>query len=903
MLFAAAAWGCGWWSRCRPFWLGLLLGSGLAGLAQPYGLSNRVANTSLRLPDRLQNSEYTTTNAFGSLLFDWPVAMVSPPGETNRLFVVEQPGRICVVTNLAAPNRTVFLDISDRVRFGAGGESGLLALAFHPGYVTNRQFYVWYTLYTNQSIGAATRHDRLARFQADSTDPARALPETELVLINQRDEAENHNGGELLFGPDGYLYLSLGDEGGAVDVYDNSQRIDKDFFSGIIRIDVDQRSGSLPPHPHPANQAGGTIHYAIPPDNPFVGVTSFNGVVLDPAAVRTEFWAVGLRNPWRMAFDSLTGLLYCADVGQGSWEEINLISKGGNYGWAYSEGLYQPGPPPPGIVWTDPIQKYPHGTGPMEGNCVIGGLVYRGDRYPDLVGDYLFADYLSGNIWTSRYQVSGGATNITPFTRIASDTGIASFAIDPSTGDILLADQSENTVKRLVRVATSDAALPSTLAEAGVFSNLVNLTPQPGIVPYAINVPFWTDGALKSRWFCIPNATDTITFNDAGPWAFPTGTVWIKHFELELTNGVPASRRRLETRLLVRDHTTTGVYGVTYRWGAALTNALLVKDGGLDEDFSVYDGTTVRTQRWHYPARSECLICHGYRGGQALGFITPQLNRDLNYGGTTDNQLRALNHAGYFQPAISNLNRFPVMAAPTNAAVSLEWRARSWLMANCAYCHYPGGIGGGGFDLEIYRPLSSLNLINGSLTDDLGNSNHRVVKPGSIGESVLLTRITSTNLSLHMPPLASRLVDPQAVQVLTAWITNGLQGYQSFGEWQLDWFGDTNAPAAGALADTDHDRAPNWLEYLTATDPTDPLACFQLSAKRNGDNLVLEFLQTANRGYEVQWNPSLDGGSEWRCLDIPSNQPFFAPTNRLRSVDVTVSERPATYYRVRVYEP
>src|SRR5262249_41993338 len=162
------------------------------------------------------------------------------------------------------------------------------------------------------------------------------------------------------------------------------------------------------------------------------------------------------------------------------------------------------------------------------------------------------------------------------------------------------------------------------------FAETASVTPQAGFVPYEVNVPFWSDNAIKSRWFYIPTNRQ-IAFRAASNWSFPTGSVWLKHFELELTNGVPASRRRLETRLLVRDG-GTGIYGVTYRWNSA-TNATLVGESGLDESLVVDDGGTVRTQVWHYPGRNECLICHTAptAGGQALGFNTPQLNRDFAY--------------------------------------------------------------------------------------------------------------------------------------------------------------------------------------------------------------------------------------------------------------------------------
>jgi hypothetical protein len=154
--------------------------------------------------------------------------------------------------------------------------------------------------------------------------------------------------------------------------------------------------------------------------------------------------------------------------------------------------------------------------------------------------------------------------------------------------------------------------LPPTLADTGAFTDLTTLTPSAGIVPYDLNVPFWSDNAIKSRWFSVPNTNLTLGFNATGNWSFPTGTVWIKHFELELTNGLAASRQRLETRFIVRN--PNGIYGITYRWDSA-TNATLVPEVGTNDTLVINDGGTVRTQVWHYPARSECLVCHVAAGG------------------------------------------------------------------------------------------------------------------------------------------------------------------------------------------------------------------------------------------------------------------------------------------------
>lgn len=856
---------------------------------QPFGLSNRVANTTLAMPANPATFGFTSVNAFPSLLFTNPVAIVSPPSETNRLFIVERIGRIVVITNLANPTRTIFLNIAPQVATSAilGEERGLLGLAFHPGYATNRLFFVFYTT-------TGTLRDRLSRFETSPTNPNQAMGSPELVLIDQVDEAGNHNGGDLHFGPDGYLYVSLGDEGDANDSLQNSQRINKDFFSGILRIDVDKR-GSLMPNTHPAS----TTNYTIPTDNPFIGATNFNGLTVNSNSVRTEFWAVGLRNPWRFGFDHDTGLLYCGDVGQGAREEIDIIVRGGNYGWNYREGFIQrpnSGTPPAAFTHINPLVDYPRSLG----FAVTGGVVYRGARLAQLYGAYVYADYGSGRVWALRHQ----GTNVTQNQLFLTDTGITAFGIDPRNGDVLYADfQSGNnaTIDRLDYTgAPTGPPLPATLADTGSFSDLATLTPHPGIVPYDLNVPFWSDNARKTRWFSVPNTNLTIGFVRESNWSFPTGTVWIKHFELELTNGVPESARRLETRFIVRN--TNGIYGATYRWGSSLTNATLAPEEGLDETFVVNDGGLIRTQVWHYPSRAECLACHTFAGGLALGFNTPQLNRDFDYGGIIDNQIRALNHAGYFNTNVTGLHTLRALAHATNHSYSLEYRARSYLAANCAQCHQPSGSALGSWDARIFTPLSAANLVNGPLINSGGNAANRVIKPGSVSESMLLSRLSTLD-SGRMPPLDTTVLDTEAIGLVSAWITNDLAGYQSFADWQIAHFGSTNAANAGPNADPDMDGGKNYLEWLTGTNPLLTSDVWSIGFERSGDVAEIIFPRIANRGFEVQCTTDLVNTSSWQILDVPENRPLFSATNAEARVPDSITNAPAKYYRVRVYEP
>lgn len=735
----------------------------------------RVANTSLNLPTDLPSGSYSTTNAFPGLSFTDPVAIVTPPGETNRLFIVEKIGRIAVIPDLGSPSKEIFLDISTATR--TGGEEGLLGLAFHPNYnnvgaTGYGEFFIYYQ--TNVSNQA---HWRLSRFSVNPSDPDRANPNSEVPMITQRDRNTNHNGGDLHFGPDGYLYISVGDEGGANDTRDRGQHIDGDFFAAIFRIDVDQRPENLVPNSHPAIHAN---TYRVPADNPFVGATSFNGSTVNSANVRTEIWAIGMRNPWRMSFDRPTGRLFVADVGQGAREEINILDEATfdtnsgipNYGWSFREG-FQPftnGPggatPPTGFSHIDPIHDYPRSLG----QSVTGGLVYRGSQYPELTGDYLFADYVSGRIWA---MDDPGETSQS-VTEIASDNNIAGFGLDPSTGDILMGDLGSDAIKRLVRTTGSGTQPPQFLSQTGAFSNLSNLTPEAGILPYSINLPFWSDLADKTRWFSIPDLADDMAWVQDGNWSFPEGQVWIKHFELELNRDSPGTdRRRIETRFLVK--TADDVYGITYRWNAAQTDAELVTEGGTTADFTVTEAGQTRSQTWVFPSRNDCRTCHTQVGGAALSFNTRQLNAIHDYGSGPENQLDALESAGYFSNSIPEPATLPTYSAPDDEGATLEDRARSFLAVNCISCHQPGGSALGSWDARPWLTLEQSGIVGSLVSNNGGDSHARTLVPGDPDSSMLLQRLLAArhdsggNLPA-MPPLGSTEPNEEGIALLEAWI-------------------------------------------------------------------------------------------------------------------------------------
>lgn len=307
------------------------------------------------------------TPAFPNLVFDRPLCITHANDTTGRLFVVEQAGRIHVLSGEAdAKHTAVFLDITRAVRT-EHNEEGLLALAFDPDYTANGHFYVYYS-------ASNPRRGILSRFSVSKSDPNRADPASERIILEIGQPYGNHNGATVIFGPDDYLYLSLGDGGSAGDPHGHGQNLGT-LLGSILRIDVTPKDTTRP--------------YAIPSDNPFIGVDGARG----------EIWAYGLRNVWRMSFDRVTGDLWAGDVGQNKWEEIDLIVRGGNYGWNIREGAHDYRPAPTRQKLIDPVIEY----GREAGVSVTGGYVYRGTRFPKLQGVYLYADYVTGTIWGLRY--------------------------------------------------------------------------------------------------------------------------------------------------------------------------------------------------------------------------------------------------------------------------------------------------------------------------------------------------------------------------------------------------------------------------------------------------------------------------------------------------------------------
>ncbi len=399
-------------------------------------------------------SQYSWQPAFPNLpTFNYPVELVHSGDGTNRLFIVQQRGIIYVINN--NPNvstRKVFLNISDRVS-QSGSETGLLGLAFHPNYETNGYFYVNYT-------GGTSLTTYIARYQVSATNPDSAVKESELILLTVAQPYSNHNGGKVAFGPDGYLYIGLGDGGSANDPGNRAQNRAV-ILGKLLRINVDSTEGSL--------------NYAIPPTNPFYR---------NPNGWREEIYAYGLRNPWKFSFDPVTNWLWLGDVGQDSREEIDIIVSGGNYGWRLMEGFICNPTVNPQCQDTAgllrPIWDYPN-SGPDQ--SITGGYVYRGSPIPSLVGKYIYGDYGSGKTWALTYDGINPPTN-----QLLTDETflISSFGVDENNDMYLLEYSSTNGRIRKLTGPSNDVGESTTPARFTLEQNYPNPFNPTTIIGFAI---------------------------------------------------------------------------------------------------------------------------------------------------------------------------------------------------------------------------------------------------------------------------------------------------------------------------------------------------------------------------------------------------------------------------------
>lgn len=656
------------------------------------------------------------------------------PADPARWFVVEQDGVVRHFTPTSSVAQT-FIDLADRVVSPADGshqEMGLLGMAFHPQYPADPRVFLSYTVEGPTLV--------IAEFQLAS-DGASLDPASEhvLITIHKPEGIPLHNGGGMAFGPDGYLYIGVGDGGGQGDGrYGNAQSL-RNLLGKMLRIDVADTRGPVP--------------YRIPTDNPYASGAHCGATGAVDAGPCAEIYAYGFRNPWRWSFDRATGELWLGDVGHGRWEEVNNVTRGGNYGWRCREGARDWSTS--GCTLTDlidPVAEYSHD----EGRSVTGGYVYRGAQNTSLRGRYLFADYVTGTIWAWIPENANGTR--TPTRILDSGLSISSFAEDLD-GELYVTDRGGG-VYRLEFTGGSGGQVPPRLSQTGCMNASNPKEPAAGLVPYAVNAPLWSDGADKDRWIALPDG-ERILIGADGDWELPIGSVLIKSFRF--------GDQLIETRLFMR-HPDGAWGGFSYAWNAEQTDALLVPGGATRPIFNGQD--------WIFPSESQCLECHTEAAGRTLGLESSQLNRLFTYGATgrTANQLFTLNHLGLLTPALTDPALVPALADPANTNASVATRARAYLHANCSHCHRPGGPTQSGMDLRDTTAFAEMNACNvPPQLGDLGlGADARLITPGHAATSILVSRMSRRD-EHAMPPLSTNRVDTAGVALVSEWI-DGLTG-------------------------------------------------------------------------------------------------------------------------------
>lgn len=731
---------------------------------------------------------WEVVDAYPDIRLPSPLRIIPFQGEDSHL-VLSKLGLVYEV-DFSTQESRVILDITDR-SFKLG-EAGTTSIVLHPDFgnaaAPDKQvMFVFYRHKPNPDDWSELGFNRLSKFSYNSL--TRTFdPSSEEILIQQYDRATWHNGGGMFFGPDGFLYVSLGDEGFEEHQMTSTQRLDLSLFSGIIRIDVDND----PTRSHPIRRQPNAIWesewkstdfednysqgYSIPNDNPWL---SPDGSHLE------EFYAIGVRSPYSTYYDTMEDEIWLLDVGSDKREEINKVSRGDNLQWPYKEGELD------SDIHTKPADIIGNEKAPLfyydrsVGSAVIGGGIYRGSTFPSLFGKFIMADFIQNKIMAIS-AVAGQASELEILI-----PKITSFGIDlpekPGTsgvhimdnGDILFSVIGEDhtqlgkILKLKQNVILPDP--PAKLSELGVFRDMETLETEDGIIPYSVNAPLWSDRAIKYRWMSIPSEAGSaeqqqILFNGNESWTFPEGSVFIKHFELPLSTDDSGPTARLETRFFIVG--TNGVgYGLTYQWNEDGTDATLLTVGDQRQFDITEGGQFAYTQTWDYPSRDQCLSCHNNNANYVLGVNTHQLNGSQFYHdlGLEMNQLEYLSDNSILNVNINDPSIFPKSYNLNEEDIDLELRIRSYLDSNCASCHRLGGIPDVSMDLRRTIPLGFTGTINAP-TQSLASDQARVIiQPGDHSVSEFWIRDDSESENM-MPPLARNLRDEQYVALLAEWI-------------------------------------------------------------------------------------------------------------------------------------
>ena len=697
---------------------------------------------------------YQSKKAYPNLKLTFPVSVAHQP-ESDRIWVITLDGP------KGATNLRRFIDSADvaetEIVFPADDRVAT-DLLFHPRFSENGFVFVGH----NRPIkDGGEKYCRISRFKVNPQPPYELAADSETTIIEW--PSDGHNGVAMAFGLDGMFYVTSGDGTSDSDTNLRGQEMSH-LTAKVLRIDLE----------HPSEGKA----YSVPSDNPFVG----------KAGIAPETWAFGLRNPWRMTSDRVTGQIWVGNNGQDLWEQVYLICKGENYGWSVYEGSHpfylnrELGP----SLHVKPTLEHHH----SEARSLTGGIVLYGQQLPELHGAYLYGDHSTGKIWGARHDGKQVVWH-----RELADTPyhISGFGTD-SHGELLFADyvgNGEGGIYTLVPSPPPEKVVtpfPQKLSESGLFRSVKGHIVEPALIPYQVNSPLWSDGAEKFRFIAMPGESPQIEIPEKRGWSFPNETVLVKSFSLEMVEGDVDSKRWVETRFMTRQQNEW--IGYSYRWNDDQSDASLVSREGLDVEFTITTQAGTRQMPWHYPSRAECMVCHSRASGFVLGLSTGQMNRDFEHSpyhpqsgigdqhekATTleqtkpaENQLAMLERLGLIKLP-KPPEELEQLVNPYDPREKLEARAKSYLHSNCAICHVDAGGGNSQIQLEYAVELDKMKLIDAlPVHDKFGLDEARLVSPGHPERSVLLHRMSKRGRG-QMPQLATTLVDHAAVEMMTQWI-------------------------------------------------------------------------------------------------------------------------------------
>jgi uncharacterized repeat protein (TIGR03806 family) len=738
---------------------------GVEGVERPTG------STVVGFPD--PPSPFVATRALDRYRPEYPIFTARIPG-TDEMLLITQP-RSYGPTALWRYKYAAQTTDKDAVKLmDTPAEGTAYDIAFHPKWAENGYIYVGWNGKAGEGAGAAPDQKgrkrkvcAITRYTMTTKAPYEIDPKSAKTIIEW--ESDGHNGCAVCFDDTGLMYVTTGDGTSDSDTDLVGQRTDL-LLAKVLRIDVD--------HPD-AGKA-----YSVPKDNPFVGKGGFV----------PEMWAMGLRNPWRMTFDVPSKQLWVGQNGQDLWEQAFLVRKGDNYGWSVTEGghPFYPERKAAPVPIVKPTVEHHH----SEARSLTGGVVYRGGKLPGMEGAYIYGDYSTGHIWAVRHD----GQKIEWHKKIAiTSLKITGFAISPA-GDLLVCHHAAANDGGLFTLtpnpAKAESGFPKKLSDSGLFASVKTHAMKPGVIPYSVNAPFWSDGLHKERFIAVPEGA--IDYKHSNGWDFPNKSVLIKSFALELKEGDPASRKWIETRFMTRQGGEW--YGYSYVWNAEGTDATLVKAEGMDVTYKYRTAAGEAELSWHYPSRAECMVCHSRAANYTLGLCEVQFNKDHTYpNGRTDNQLRVLEHLGLLNinwageagmPRTGDNGQQPnqrepkptsmlavapsalkKLANPYDRSQPLDARAKAYLHSNCAACHVEAGGGNAQMQLDFPTAWDRMRLIDAKpVHQTFGLEDARLIAPGAPERSVLIHRVSRRGPNTgQMPPLSSTRVDAAGVELLTEW--------------------------------------------------------------------------------------------------------------------------------------